>query len=121
MIDKKKRRAALRNQSGGSSMQNGGSALNVPNKNLYMDINNMGILNSDYGDSKLSYYVVIDLELYPGNSIPIGEKAVLGCQTRYEKIRQAYAQLFGIQYQPNEFSRSGFVAPNANSKQKNKK
>ena len=103
-------------------MQNGDSsktpALTVPNKNLYMDINNMGILNSDYGDSKLSYYVVIDLELYPGNSIPIGEKAVLGCQSRYEKIRQAYAQLFGIQYQPNEFLRSGFVAPNANAKQK---
>lgn len=125
MIDRKRRRAALRNQSGGSSIQHGGSSktpvLTVPNKNLYMDINNMGILNSDYGDSKLSYYVVIDLELYPGNSIPIGEKAVLGCQSRYEKIRQAYAQLFGIQYQPNEFLRSGFVAPNANAKQKNKK
>lgn len=121
MIEKKRQRALLlqsRNQRGGSSKT---PALTVPNKNLYMDINNMGILNSDYGDSKLSYYVVIDLELYPGNSIPIGEKAVLGCQSRYEKIRQAYAQLFGIQYQPNEFSRAGFVAPNANAKQKNKK
>lgn len=95
--------------------------LSVPNKNMYIDVNNMGALQSNYGDSKLSYYIVIDLELYPGESIPIGEKAVLACQSRYEKIRQAYAQLFGIQYQPNEFYRDNFVAPNPNAKSKTTK
>jgi len=92
--------------------------LSVPNKSLYIDVNNMGAIQSNYGDSKLSYYIVIDLELYPGESIPIGEKAVLVCQARYEKIRQAYAQLFGIQYQPNEFYRDNFVPPNPNAKRK---
>uniref|UniRef100_A0A6C0LDC2 Uncharacterized protein n=1 Tax=viral metagenome TaxID=1070528 RepID=A0A6C0LDC2_9ZZZZ len=110
--------------SGGSLLQQGGAkpVLSVPNKNLYVDINNMNALynNIGVGDSKLTYYIVIDLELYPGEKIPMGEKAVLACQSRYEKIRQAYAQLFGIQYQPNEFSRGNFVAPDANAKSKKK-
>lgn len=92
--------------------------LSVPNKNLYIDVNNMNALQSNDGDSKLSYYIVIDLELYPGEKIPMGERAVLACQSRYEKIRQAYAQLFGMQYQPNEFYRDNFVAPNAYTKKK---
>jgi hypothetical protein len=53
-------------------------------------------------DSNLTYYIVIDLELYPGDSIPLGTKATLSCQIRYEKIRQSYADLFGLVYQPKE-------------------
>lgn len=87
----------------------GGSAdskvLSVPNKNLYTGVSS----RSSYylqNTPKLSYFIVIDLELYPGESIPIGEKAVLGCQNRYEKIRKAYAQLFGIKYFPTLFLRN---------------
>jgi len=54
-------------------------------------------------DSKLTYYVIIDLELYPGDKgIPTTQKIVLGCQTQYEKIRQSWAKLFGQVYRPNE-------------------
>lgn len=54
-------------------------------------------------DSDLTYYIVIDLELYPGNSIPLEQKAALACQSRYEKIRQSYADMYGYIYQPNEY------------------
>jgi len=53
-------------------------------------------------DSNLTYYIVIDLELYPGESIPITAKTSLACQIRYEKIRKSYADLFGLVYQPKE-------------------
>jgi len=57
--------------------------------------------NTGY-NSNLTYYIVIDLELYPGDSIPLPVKASLACQIRYEKIRQSYADLFGLIYQPKE-------------------
>jgi len=53
-------------------------------------------------DSNLAYYIVIDLELYPGETIPLQEKASLACQIRYEKIRKSYADIFGLIYQPKE-------------------
>jgi hypothetical protein len=47
--------------------------------------------------------VVIDLELYPGkDGIPYGQKLVLNCQNKYEKIRQVWAKLWGIVYKPSE-------------------
>jgi hypothetical protein len=65
-------------------------------------------------DSRLSYYVIIDLDLYPGkDGIPLAQKAVLACQNRYEKIRQAWAKLFGLVYRPNELYVTGFTAPSA--------
>lgn len=72
-------------------------------------------------DSKLSFYIIIDLELYPGaDGIPIGQKAVLACQNRYEKIRQAWAKIFGLVYRPKELDVVGHVAP-SNIKYKKKK
>ena len=53
-------------------------------------------------DSNYTYYIVIDLELYPGETIPMSAKASLACQIKYEKIRQSYADLFGYVYQPKE-------------------
>jgi hypothetical protein len=91
---------------GGASAYN---VLSVPNKNLYNSVSNRGSYYGSYysqDSPKLSYFIVIDLELYPGESIPLGEKAVLGCQNRYEKIRKAYAQLFGIKYFPTLFLRN---------------
>jgi hypothetical protein len=55
-------------------------------------------------DPNLTYYIVIDLELYPGDHIPLETKASLACQIRYEKIRQSYADLFGLVYQPKELN-----------------
>jgi hypothetical protein len=65
--------------------------------------------NAGY-DSNLTYYIVIDLELYPGNTIPLETKASLACQIRYEKIRKSYADLFGLVYQPKELNVSEDIA-----------
>jgi hypothetical protein len=65
------------------------------------------------GDSKLSYYVIIDLELYPGDSIPLLKRPVIACNMRYEKIRQAFADMFGLVYQPLDFNERGHVSPSS--------
>jgi hypothetical protein len=95
-----------------------GGKNNVP-KSRYLNVN----YNNQYvsNDSKLSYYVIIDLELYPGKEgIPLSQKAVLSCQSRYEKIRQAYSNIFGIQYRPNEFNSSIYSPSKNNKNNKNK-
>ena len=74
-----------------------------------MDINRPNAPTKN--DTNLSYYVVIDLELYPGEDIPLTKRAVLGCQIRYEKIRQAYADMFGFVYQPIELKEENYSAP----------
>jgi hypothetical protein len=64
------------------------------------------------GQSNLSYYVIVDLELYPGkDGIPIGQKLILGCQSRYEKIRRSWAKLFGLVYRPSELYVPNYVPP----------
>jgi hypothetical protein len=71
-------------------------------------------------DGRLSYYVIIDLDLYPGkDKIPAAQKVVLRCQNRYEKIRQAWAKLFGLEYRPNELYVSGYVPPSPANMQNN--
>jgi hypothetical protein len=64
-------------------------------------------------DSKLSYYVIVDLELYPGESIPLIKQPVIACNLRYEKIRQSFADMFGIAYHPLEFYKRDHVAPSS--------
>lgn len=102
----KKRRA---DKKGGSHFDNmnGGA---ISNRNRYIDINRP---NSSMGDSKLSYYVIVDLELYPGESIPLIKQPVIACNMRYEKIRQAFADMFGLVYQPLDFYERGHVAPSS--------
>jgi hypothetical protein len=51
--------------------------------------------------SLLTYYVFVDLDLYPGkDGIPYDKKLVIGCQNRYEEIRRAWAELFKLDYKP---------------------
>jgi hypothetical protein len=51
--------------------------------------------------SLLTYYVFVDLDLYPGkDGIPYDKKLVIGCQNRYEEIRRAWAELFMLDYKP---------------------
>jgi hypothetical protein len=50
--------------------------------------------------SKLSYYITIDLDLYPGTSVSTLQKYSVKCQTAFEKIRESYAELFGYEYRP---------------------
>jgi hypothetical protein len=56
-------------------------------------------------DARIGYYIIIDLELYPGESIGVGRGLVIGCDNKYEKIWGAMADIFGIPYQPKEITR----------------
>ena len=88
-------------------MQRAGQVMQ--SKKKYVDIKR----RTGTHDSKLTYYVVIDLELYPGESIPLFKQPVIACHLRYEKIRQAFADMFGLLYQPLEFYQPGNVSPSA--------
>lgn len=83
----------------------------ISNKNRYVSVYNTN--NPRFDDSKLSYYVIIDLELYPGESIPLLKQPVIACSVKYEKIRQAFADMFGLAYHPREFYQRGHVAPSS--------
>jgi hypothetical protein len=52
--------------------------------------------------SKLSYYITVDLELYPGTKVSGIKKYSLKCQSTFERIRKSLADLFGYQYRPLE-------------------
>jgi hypothetical protein len=56
-------------------------------------------------ESFLTYYIEVDLTLYPGKSIPLEDYSSLNCQFKYEKIKEAWAELFGYQYAPGIFSK----------------
>jgi hypothetical protein len=83
----------------------------ISNKNRYVSVYNDNAPRMD--DSKLSYYIIIDLELYPGESIPLIKQPVIACNLRYEKIRQAFADMFGLAYHPLEFYKRDHVAPSS--------
>ena len=51
--------------------------------------------------SKLSFYITIELELYPGKSANAFQKSVVKCQSTFERIREAYAEIRGFQYRPS--------------------
>ena len=50
--------------------------------------------------SKLSFYITVELDLYPGTSPNLFNKSVVKCQSTFERIREAYSDLFGFQYRP---------------------
>jgi hypothetical protein len=52
--------------------------------------------------SKLSYYITIELELFPGTDMDTIQKYSVKCQSKFEKIREAWAKLFGYQYRPSQ-------------------
>ena len=50
------------------------------------------------GDSKTTYIVFVELEIYPGKEIPANKKISLGCNRKFEGIRKSWAELRGFQY-----------------------
>jgi len=52
--------------------------------------------------SKLSYYITIELELYPGTEVGAIKKYSMKCNNTFERIRKSLADLFGYQYRPRE-------------------
>jgi hypothetical protein len=105
-----RRGTRIRKQTPAHHSTRGGASLSSG----YVSANRGNTSYASNRDSRLSYYVIIDLDLYPGkDGIPLAQKAVLACQNRYEKIRQAWAKLFGLVYRPNELYVTGFTAPSA--------
>jgi len=106
---RRRRRGKQNEASGMQTKRQGLMRGGALNSQQFVDINRPNAPTKN--DTNLSYYVVIDLELYPGEDIPLSQRAVLGCQIRYEKIRQAYADMFGFVYQPIELKEENYRAP----------
>ena len=53
-------------------------------------------------ESKNSYYVVMDLDLYPGTSISKVQKARMQCSRVWDNIQEAWADSRGADYVPKE-------------------
>ena len=67
--------------------------------------------NSMNTDTKNTYYVVIDLDLYPGTSLTSGQKYRLSCAHNYDRMREAWSDIFGLQYEPGELDTSSVQSP----------
>jgi hypothetical protein len=73
--------------------------------------------------SKLSFYITIELELFPGKSANMFQKSVVKCQSTFERIREAYAEIRGFQYRPAPMSEAysyGIQKDNKSEKNINK-
>jgi hypothetical protein len=80
---------------------------NINNKlNEQLDIKSANTTNNSsiptyYANPNMSYYIVVDLELFPGDSISLADKKNLACQIQFDNIRKSYADFLGYQYQPS--------------------
>jgi hypothetical protein len=54
--------------------------------------------------SKLSFYITIELELFPGTTANLFQKSVVKCQSTFERIRESWSDIFGYQYRPSPMS-----------------
>ena len=67
--------------------------------------------NSMNVDTKNTYYIVVDLDLYPGTALTSGQKYRLSCAANYDRMRSAWADIFGLQYEPGELDVSSVQSP----------
>jgi hypothetical protein len=80
------------------------------NKQLYSH-------NDNKSSTTLSYYITVELILYPGKNPNFLDRQNFSCQSSFEKIRKAYSDLFGYAYAPKEIHYSSYNNP---TKPKNK-
>jgi hypothetical protein len=50
--------------------------------------------------SKLAFYITIELELFPGKTPNMLQKSIIKCQSTFERIREAWTDIFGFKYVP---------------------
>jgi hypothetical protein len=60
-------------------------------------------------NTKNTYYVVVDLDLYPGKDISSGDRFRLNCSNRYDKMRSAWADIVGATYEPGELDETRYM------------
>ena len=71
---------------------------NYPNYN-YPPQNYPNIKNKEkVQKSKLSFYITIELDLFPGTSVNMSQKHMVKCQSTFERVREAWTDIFGFQY-----------------------
>jgi hypothetical protein len=68
--------------------------------------------------SKLSFYITVELELFPGKSVNALQKSVVKCQSTFERIREAWANIFGFEYRPLPMTESYDYKSKVNKTQK---
>ena len=54
-------------------------------------------------ESKLSFYISIELELFPGKTVNAFQKSMVKCNSTFEKIREAYSEIFGYQHRQKPY------------------
>jgi len=64
-----------------------------PAQNLQMPAQHISTL-SQY-NSRLGYYIVVDIDLYPGTTIPVVKRGVLACNRQYNNIKKEWDAIFG--------------------------
>jgi hypothetical protein len=69
--------------------------------------------------SKLSFYITIELELFPGTTVNAFQKSVVKCQSTFERIREAWSDIFGYQYRPSPMSEAYAYGIQKNDTNKN--
>ena len=73
--------------------------------------------------SLLSFYITIELELFPGKSANMLQKSIVKCQSTFERIREAWADIFGFEYRPapmNEAYSYNVITKKNNNSKKNR-
>lgn len=70
-------------------------------------------------ESMLSFTVVVDLQLYPGDNIPVSKLTGLACQASKQEMEEAYAELRGTKYIPTALASlsKGVPPPSSDTKQ----
>jgi hypothetical protein len=71
--------------------------------------------------SKLAYYVSIELELFPGTSANALQKTQVHCQSNFERIRESWSDLWGYQYRPGAMTEAYKYNTEMNIKKENEK
>ena len=73
-------------------------------------------------ESKLSFYITIQLDLFPGKSPTTMQKAEVKCQSSFERIRKSWTEIFGFQYRPAPvyYANNWKTKKNINKKSNNK-
>ena len=72
---------------------------------------NTYLQNSMNLDTKNTYYIVVDLDLYPGTSMTSSQRYRLSCANNYDRMREAWSDIFGLQYESGELDTSSVQSP----------
>jgi hypothetical protein len=87
---------------------------------LYNETGN-NATGSENQKSKLAFYISIELELFPGKTVNALQKSMVKCNSTFDKIREAYAEIFGYQYRPKPHAyKPNNVEPEQNKIEPNK-